>query len=400
MVVYQIVILLLLLGAALLLLWNLGAFLTVRRSSQLPPGMTEENAPLISVLVPARNEERRIRACAGSLLAQTYPNYEVLVLDDHSEDRTRQILEELGYVEAPGARFRILTGRPLPGGWTGKSWACHQLAQAAKGEYLLFLDADTTHVPEMLTSALTLALETRADLFSAWPRPVTKTWSEKLVISVITLTLASYPHARWQQIQSSPERAKKEKFRRWYGGANGQFLMFKRSSYEAIGGHAAVRNHLVEDVALGREVAERAGEGMRLINCSGVTVSEVRMYNCFAEVWEGFTKNARAVFENSLFFYFFTGFWYLFLYLLPFVLVWFLSGTAFWLGVAQIGVIYFMRAVLTVRFRQSWMGALLHPFGVLLGMIIALNSWRCSATKGVTWKGRRYEVVHPQQGAN
>ena len=124
------------------------------------------------------------------------------------------------------------------------------------------------------------------------------------------------------------------------------------------------------------------------------------MYNCFAEVWEGFTKNARAVFENSLFFYFFTGFWYLFLYLLPFVLVWFLSGTAFWLGVAQIGVIYFMRAVLTVRFRQSWMGALLHPFGVLLGMIIALNSWRCSATKGVTWKGRRYEVVHPQQGAN
>lgn len=397
-VAYQIVILLILLGGLGMLGWNLSAFRSVKRSAALPPGMTEATAPLISVLVPARNEALRIAPCASSLAAQTYPNYEVLVLDDHSEDDTRGVLQRLGYVDAatvPDAPLRILSGLPLPEGWTGKGWACQQLAVAAKGEYILFLDADTAHVPEMLSSALTLVQETRADLLSAWPRSITETWSEKLVIPIINLTLVSYPHARWQQIQENPERARRERNLRWYGGANGQFLFFRRASYEQIGGHGSVRHHLVEDVALGREVAQRAGEGMRLINCDGSAISQVRMYTCFAELWEGFTKNARAVFENSLFFYFATGVWFTVVFVLPFVLVWFLSGAAFWLGVAQVGVIYAMRAILSVRFGTSWLGALFHPFGVVLAILIALNSWRCSAGKGVTWKGRRYDVIHP-----
>ena len=343
-------------------------------------------APRISILVPARNEALNIGTCVRSLLAQDYPNLELLVLDDHSTDGTGAILRALG------PPVRVLTGEPLPPGWTGKGWACHQLAAQARGEFLFFTDADTAHAPGTVSAALASARRNRADLVSAWPLLLTVTWGERLIIPMIVLLgFVMYPHWLLRILQNHPHLAARVPAvgRRILGAANGQFMFFTRTAYDRIGGHAAVRAHLVEDVALGRAVTARMGEGMRLLNCDSLQFSTVRMYRSFAETWEGFTKNLRAAFEESLLGFLALGAWQLGGFLLPFVFAIFTPRP---LVFAQIAVIYLIRILLTVRFRTSWLSCALHPVSQALGLAIGLNSWRCSARGGVSWKGRTYQV--------
>ncbi len=369
------------------LLANLLVFRSLRRVVLTGP------QPLVSILVPARNEERCIGACARSLAAQDYPNFELLVLDDHSEDGTVRILREIGFSET-NPNLRLLHGEPLPPGWTGKAWACHQLAAQAKGGHLFFTDADTEHSPGTLASALAHARETNADLLSAWPRLLTRTWSEKLVIPILhVLGGAFYPHALLLLLQSRPALARSlpRGFLRVLGGANGQFLFFKKSAYEAIGGHAAVRDHLVEDVALGREITMRMSEGMRLVNCDGSQLATCRMYSSFAGVWEGFTKNVRPAFEDSLAVFLVVGLIQFCCFLMPFVLVC-VPGSLWRFAACEVALVYLIRVILTIRFRTSWFGCIFHPAGEFLAMLIALNSWRRSAGDGVTWKGRTYST--------
>ena len=172
-----------------MVLANLSCFDSLRVAEPFGP-----DAPMVSILVPARNEARNIAACAGSLLAQDYPNFELLVLDDHSEDATAEIARGLGVSES-GERARLIRGEALPPGWCGKNWACHQLARAARGEFLFFTDADTAHAPGTVSAAIAYARKHRADLVSAWPRLVTVTWSEKLIIPMIVLLgMTLYPH--------------------------------------------------------------------------------------------------------------------------------------------------------------------------------------------------------------
>jgi chlorobactene glucosyltransferase len=416
MIVYQLLIAALLLGYLASLLINLRFFRTVARidsplasasalafaealpsepTSSSSPNAAPKPAPFISVLVPARNEEHRIAPCASSLACQQYPNFEVLVLDDHSQDQTAAVLRGLGYGDE--GKFRILTSTALPDGWTGKAWACHQLAQAAKGDYLLFLDADTEHHPAMLASALAVAQETNASLLSAWPRLVLGSWSEKLVLPIIHVSVVFYPFALWEWLLKHVPFTKTQPPRFWrrFGGANGQFLLFKRSAYDHIGGHTSVAQHMVEDVALGREVASRISEGLRLVNCDGSQISSVRMYTCLSEVWEGFTKNIRAVFEGNLSSYLFAGFLVNATLVLPFVFVAFTRGVEQQIVLAQIALIYLIRIILTLRFGTTWFGCIFHPFGFILATLIGLNSWYRSAGSGVSWKGRNYAVVHP-----
>ncbi len=361
------------------------------------------STPLVSVMVPARNEAARIGPCLRSLVAQDYPNYELLVLDDHSQDDTAGVVLGHGFTREKHGPRRLLEGLPLPPGWTGKSWACHQLAAAAKGEYFLFTDADTAHDPAALGACVGHALDFKAGLLSAWPRQVTGTWSERAVIPLVyVLLLGALPHFLLRRLQERPDYA------RWappgmvgaLGAANGQYMLFRRDAYECIGGHAGVRDHLVEDVALGRAVASRTAEGLRLINCDGSRLVECRMYTSFAEVWEGFTKNLRAAFSGSQISFWGFGIIQAAGLLFPFffAITPFLSGRWWWLPVLQVGWIYGLRAVLTARFRTSWLGAALHPVGHGLSLLIALNSWRLSTQKGVTWKGRVYRMGASREG--
>jgi chlorobactene glucosyltransferase len=177
---------------------------------------------------------------------------------------------------------------------------------------------------------------------------------------------------------------------RWaLGAGNGQFMFFTRRGSERIGGHAAVRDHVVEDVALGRAVTTRMGEGMRLFNCESLDFSTCRMYRSFGETWAGFTKNVRPAFEKSLAGFLSLGVWQVCGYLLPFG---FAVCAPRPLVVAQVAVIYLIRVLLTVRFRTSWLSCVLHPVGEALALGIGLNSWLRSARGGVSWKGRTYQV--------
>ena len=392
--IYHSVVLLGLLLALGTVLANLACFIGLR--SATPP--SPEEAPLVSILVPARNEALNIEACAGSLLAQDYPRYEFIVLDDHSDDGTGDILRRLGLREE-GDR-RVITGAPLPAGWTGKGWACHQLSQAARGEYLFFADADTTHAPGTVSAAVAMARTQGADLLSAWPRLITVTWGEQLIIPMILLVgMSVYPHWLVTLLQRHPHLAARLPAfaRHTLGAANGQFMFFTRAGYERIGGHAALHDHLVEDVALGRAVAAKMGEGMRLLNCDSLDFSTCRMYRSFGETWEGFTKNMRAAFEDSLAGFLLLGSMQCICFLLPFVFV-FTAQAGRPIVLVQIAVIYLIRIVLTVRFRTSWLGCVLHPIGEVLALGIGLNSWRRLASKGVQWKGRIYQTSRGIQG--
>jgi len=352
---------------------NLACFRRPRpaRSGSLPEGR-------VSILVPARNEAARIAPCIRSLAALEGPVLEILVLDDRSDDGTADVVREAA---AGDARVRVLEGAALPEGWTGKAWACAQLAEASRGDWLLFTDADTRHEPGALAAAL--AVSGDAALVSLWPGQELGTWSERLVVPfMLVLLLVFLPH--WM-----PGRT------RSLGAANGQFMLFRRRAYEAVGGHAAVRSHLVDDVALARALREN-GETLR--NRNGAGWVRCRMYENAAGVWEGFSKNLRAGFEGStcsfLAFHaveFGWGLW-------PFLVLAGLGLTgmvcqdvpAAMLAGVQAVLVLAMRGAIASACRQPWTTVLLHPIGQAVVFAIAANSWRLYAARRVTWKGRAY----------
>ena len=333
--------------------------------------------PRVSVLIPARNEELRLRPCISTLSDSDFPILEILILDDHSTDETAALVQQ----RAKGdPRIRLISGQPLPEGWVGKPWACHQLAQEAKGEYLLFVDADTRFSDITLSNAVNLAHEQQSDLLSLWPYLESLSWSERLVIPFVHLFILFYlPH--WAKGSL-----------RCFGAANGQFVLFRRTAYEKIKGHESVRNHMVEDIAIARNM--RAA-GFKVLNLDGtnpghsIALVRCRMYTRFSEVWEGFTKNLYPSFDGNFFAFFFFQSVQAVVFLSPFLLLFTpFRGPLVW---TEIAIIVALRLSLAHRFRQSYIGALLHPFGQLLVLAIAMNSWLQSLRGRLPWKGRLYQ---------
>jgi chlorobactene glucosyltransferase len=365
-------------GLTVLLALQLGVNLACFRRPRVAGAGKELPRGGISILVPARNEAGRIGRCVRSLVAQGVEVGEILVLDDRSEDGT---VEEARAAAAGDARVRVLSGEPLPEGWTGKAWACAQLARAARGEWLLFTDADTRHAPGAAAAALEEARGVA--LVSLWPEQELGSWSERLVVPfMLVMLLVFLPH--WM-----PGR------RRSLGAANGQFMLFRRAAYEAVGGHGAVRGHLVDDVALARALRGR-GEKVRNRNGRGWVVC--RMYEDASGVWEGFSKNLRAGFEGSAVSFlalhvveFVWGLW-------PFLVLGAmgLAGAvgadpvAAGLAAGQAVLVLGMRVAIASACGQPWSTVLLHPFGQLAVFAIAANSWRVTAAGQVRWKGRSY----------
>ncbi len=207
--------------------------LTLRKPNRK---ITALEKPLVSVLIPARNEEHTITRCLQSLFSQDYPHFEVLVWDDCSTDKTRDILCTIH-----DKRFRWIAGTEPPPGWLGKSWACLNLAQHARGDILIFTDADTWHEPSMLHTLVSEMLVHKLDTLSGVAREETKTLGEKLTVPFIVWSvIALYPHflsllfPRW----------------RAFAVGNGQIMVFHKRVYWAIDGHRAVREKVVEDIEL------------------------------------------------------------------------------------------------------------------------------------------------------
>lgn len=249
----------------------LAGWLRIPEVDELP------NAPLLSIVVPARDEERNVEACVRSLLAQRGLDVEVIVVDDGSVDETAVILERLRR-EFPA--LRIVAGEPLPDGWVGKPWACAQGSRVARGEWLLFTDADSRHEPNASASTLAFALAHGADALSIMTGQELGSPAEAAVLPAI-LQMIVFASGSIDEINDPqrPDRAL----------ANGQYLLVSRAAYDALGGHAALHDELVEDIAFARRI--KADGGFRFIVAEGTQLVRVRMYRSLREIWDGFSKN-------------------------------------------------------------------------------------------------------------
>jgi len=253
-------------------------YLTLPRLARNTPNLSDiapARGPRISVIIPARNEAAGITSVAESVLASEYEPMEVLVVDDRSTDRTGDIVSAMA---ARDPRLRLIAGAPLPEGWFGKPWACEQGYRAARGEILVFTDADTSHQPALLARALGALEQEQADLFTISPRQRCDTFWERLVMPQVMWLLAVRYHPR------TVNRARRARD----VIANGQFIMVRRASYEAAGTHAAVRSEVAEDLALA-QVFFRAG--LKLYFVYAERFMETRMYRDLPQLIEGWSKN-------------------------------------------------------------------------------------------------------------
>ena len=244
-----------------------------------PPStqQSDNGTPEVSIILPARNEEASLADCLQSLVRQNGVTYEIIVVDDGSTDRTREIAESFKSV-------RVLAAPPLPPGWTGKNNAVIAGAAAARGSWLLFTDADTVHVSGSLARALAEAREHGADMLSYSPEQMAVTFWEMAVLPVVFAELArEYP----PKIVSDPESP--------IAAANGQYILIRREAYEAVGGHRAIADDLLEDVALAQAV-KRSGRKLRFRYAADAV--RTRMYRNFRQLREGWTKNLALLFPR------------------------------------------------------------------------------------------------------
>jgi chlorobactene glucosyltransferase len=323
----------------------------------------------VSVLIPARNEERNIDRCVRSLVGQENVR-EVVVLDDDSSDRTSEIVASIG---APG--LKLIRGKPLPPEWRGKNWACHQLAEAAFGEWLLFTDADTIHEPQSVAAALCHAIDTQADLLSLFPRQLVGTWLERLIIPLLNFTFVSFFPAFMLERTSNPR----------FHAANGQFLFFRRTAYEQIGGHAAIRGSVVDDFALARRIREKH---LRLVIGDGQDFVSCRMYETPREIIEGFTKNLFAAMGGSALRAVSIALFLLIVFVVPVVAA-IVTRSVVWIAAALLGIAMRLR-VTAQRRDDSIASALLHPVAMAVVVFVLLRSMmRTLLGMHVQWKGRK-----------
>jgi len=373
---YQMVIAVLLVIIAINLILNLRSLRRPDINSKIP-----EPAPLVSVLIPARNEEENIEACLRSLRIQDYPKFEIVVLDDNSEDRTAELVEAMA---ARDDRIRLIKGAPLPDGWAGKPFACYQLAEKARGSWLLFIDADTTHAPHMLRSTLSLALELKSSLLSGFPRQMAESLPEKIAMPLMYFVLMSWLPFWWLHRSKGSKPSL----------AIGQFLLFPREDYWRIGGHMAVQDRILEDVWLGYETVRHGG---RHIAIDLSTVFYCRMYRDVGSIWAGFVKwmySVAALSPVALVGLLAAGFVF---YLAPFYWLWnayfSVAAPTDWrfIVVFQVAMVIFMRWVVDHHFRQSLLSTFLHPLGFSFLCAVGLyGGWREVVGLGVRWKERLY----------
>lgn len=347
------------------------------RRPQLRDYAPAATGPLISVIVPARNEARNIERCVRSILAATYPNIEVIVVDDRSTDGTGDL------VEAIGGGVRLVRGEELPAGWFGKQWALVQGYRVARGELLLFADADTKHEPELIARAVTALTTERVDLFSVIPQQEMVTFWERLIQPQVFFALG----ARVGDLRRM-NRTRTE----WNAIANGQFLLVTRESYEAVGTHEAVRHSVADDLMLAQIYVRH---GRDIFVALAVEYMQTRMYGALREILEGWTKNLAlgaplmappVPWIRTLF---------------PYVM-W--MPALLWVAPPVLWAAYGwdFAAIATVASLVTWIGiyagergpvqyALLYPLGAaMVAFIMMRSAWR--GKRKVEWRGRVYRA--------
>ena len=369
-----------------------------KKSSSKPESPAQSamtaNLPLVSIIVPARNEERNIRRCVESLLEQSYPNFEVIVVDDGSTDDTPNILENIIQTHPQSNRLWVQRLRDeLPEGWAGKPHAIHAGVQESHGEWLLFTDADTWHAPNALRCALTSALHSGSDLYTLGTAQELPGFWEKVMMPMAYLGISMmYPIKKVNDPLSS------------IAIANGQFILIRRAVYDILGGYARpeLRNTLLDDRDLANTVKQ---QGFKLRLEDGRDLVRVQMYRGLRDAWQGWRKNAFLGSRGGV------AFVLLELIGLPMVaIVPFLLPLVAWISrqklvrervisSSEIGAATLLELGPLLSYHMSidrelnvpWYYAFAYPLAAsLFECILAESAWRVLRRKGIDWRGRQY----------
>ncbi len=359
-------------GALIMTVWNLALY---HRPN--PNAAPQDQTALVSICIPARNEESNLRPCVAAILAGPRRNLEVLVYDDHSTDATPH---ELDALMAQDDRVRRVPTRPLPEGWNGKQFACEQMGRAAQGEWLIFTDADVRFEPGAINAALSEAERLDAAMVSTFPRQLAGSPGERLILPMIMFILLSYlPMIRMRRTLDPNASA-----------GCGQFLMVRREAYRRAGGHAAFRDSMHDGIKLPREL-RRAGYRSDLFD--GTALLRVRMYEGFRATWRGFAKNAYEGLGSIGLLIFLTllhavgHLWpWAFLIICAVRGEWWPLASTFAAGAIAIQLV--QRAILARRFAQSLTAILLHPVSLILVTLIQWHSFWLHVTGRRQWRGR------------
>lgn len=329
-----------------------------------------KNFPKVSVLIPARNEEENIWICLESVASQSYPNMEVIVLDDNSTDETREIIED---IQEEYPLVKVLDGSPLPTGWIGKNWACHQLAMEATGEFFLFIDADVFLKPGAVESAIDVVQKYNAHAITTFPTQKTDTIGEKITVPILNWMLLTLLPLRYAARTKKPRIA----------AANGQFFLFKSDVYNRIGGHKTLSNAIAEDLVFMRRLKRYKYKAVTLLDSDFV---ECRMYDSLRAAIRGFSKSFYPGFEMNIVSYLACLFAITTVYLAPFVLVFFHLNY-----LILIGIIIINRLLISkISNQKSLLNVLLHPVHILLFFYIGIYSLNLAKKKKLRWKDRYY----------
>jgi chlorobactene glucosyltransferase len=339
----------------------------------------------VSIVLPARNEAAHIDGCVGSLCASTWPDLEIIVVDDHSTDGTGDLARAAA---AGDARVRVISAPDLPADWFGKQWACHTGARDATGDWLLFTDADTRHGPELVARMMAMRAQRGADLFSVAGHQVMGTiWEQAVQPSVFTLILGRYGGADQLERATHPRDVV----------ANGQCFLMSRTWYDRIGGHVAVRQYVAEDLMLAQRTVL---EGGRVSMALGILHLSTRMYDGLASLIKGWGKNLYAGGRHAMWGGEAVRKWLYPLLLLafPFGIVGPFLGAALgallswpamlaWGLCASLAVLSSFALANILNKDPAWR-AIYAPLGGLVLLIICLKA----ITRGdqVQWKGREY----------
>lgn len=375
-----------------MLFWIIFAFITLYNSKNFPMASSKGKkfSGLASIIIPCRNEERRIGKCVKSLREQSYKNFEVIVVDD-STDRTVEVIKE----ETKGDdRFRIVKQDKLPEGWLGKSFALQQGSKLAKGKYLVFIDADVYLEKNALEEALGFALKKNVDMLSLAPKHICKTFWENVIQPIPLCSLA---------LLSPPAKINDPKSE--IALAAGPFIAIKREVFEKIGGYAAIKDKIADDAELAKLVKKK---GFRLIFAKGQHLLELRMYEGLRDAWEGWSKVSFAGFVQK------REIKSKFAQVVLFLLIMFIMIVSFPLPFASLlisiplhlrnafflSLMAFSMSVLSMAYAQrvykigdpAYAPLVILIGGILMIGIVTNSAIRTLLGKGVRWKGKTYMV--------
>ena len=339
----------------------------------------EQDTELVSILIPARNEYHNLKQCLDSLIKLDYSNIEILVLNDRSTDQTAELVENYQKIDK---RIQLLQGNDLPDGWIGKHWACHQLSESAKGTIILFMDADTVLANTIVSKAVLAMNKQSSDLLSLVPGRKANCLIEKLTFPFIDwMTLCWLP----VKLASSSKSA--------YLSANfGQFMMFRKEAYISIGGHSYLRENLLDDFELGREIKRN---GLKWSLYDGSKDVTTRMYSRSREAFTGLSRSIFPVFDYRISAFILAVAILSSLAILPqlYIINYSLYGTSdqFLIFLSYFSMIMLSLSwlVTCIKFNHNLLTVLIYPIIIFVTISIGIHSVFTNMTGTTSWKERR-----------